>query len=164
MSVTFRAILALACMSVLLGAASCQHDMPAARQNEDDIEKAILKVQSAMQKAAEKLDADALYKYVLDTNKGAIIENGRLFLTRRESLDSTKKGLKGLKGLSYSYSQKHITVISPTSALWVGEGTTIATLEDGREISSPFAESIVFINKGGKWRVLHAHRSAPFQQ
>ena len=163
MSAVFRVIFVSAFLSILFGAASCQNEMPAGRQSDADIEKAILKVQSAMQKAAEKLDADALYKYVLDTDKGAIIENGRLFLTREDALESTKRGLKGLKALSYSYSRKYITVMSPTSALWVGEGTTTATIADGRQITSPFAESIVFVNRGGKWRVLHAHRSAPLR-
>jgi ketosteroid isomerase-like protein len=164
MSVAMRVILALACLSVLLGAASCQHNMPVERQYSNGIEKAILKVHSAMKKAAENLDTDTLYSYVLDTNKGSIIENGRLFLTRKDSLESTKQGLGRLKGLSYSYTQRHITVLSPVAALWVGQGTATATLEDGREFSSPFAESIVFVKKGGKWKVLHAHRSSPFQR
>jgi hypothetical protein len=164
MSAANKVIPVLVCLSVLLVAVSCQHHVQVTQQNDKNIEKAILKVHSAMKKAGEKLDADALYKYVLDTDKGAIIENGRLFLTRKDALNSTKQGLKGLKDLSYAYTRKHITVISPTSALWVGEGAAIATLEDGRRISSPFAESIVFVNKGGKWKVIHAHRSAPFQR
>ncbi len=164
MSTAIKVILTLAFLPLLVGAAGCQHNMQVTQQNDKNIEKTILKVHSAMKKAAENLDANTLYAYVLNTSKGAIIENGRLFLTRRDALNSTKKGLKGLKGLSYAYNQKHITVISPTSALWVGEGAAIATLEDGSRISSPFAESIVFVNKGGQWKVLHAHRSTPFQR
>jgi hypothetical protein len=164
MSAAIKVIFILACLLVLLGVSSCQHEVQVERRYVDDIEKAVLKVHSAMKKAAEKLDADALYKYVLDTDKGAIIENGSLFLTRKDALGSTKQGLKGLKSLSYSYNQRHIRVISPKSALWVAEGAALATLEDGRQISSPFAESIVFVNRGGKWKVLHAHRSAPIQR
>jgi hypothetical protein len=164
MSAAIKAILILAFLPLLVGGASCQHNVQVTQQNDKNIEKAILKVHSAMKKAAENLDADTLYSYVLDTDKGAIIENGRLFLTRKDALESTKQGLKGLKDLSYAYSQKNITIISPMSVLWVGEGITTATLEDGRRISSPFAESIVFVNKGGKWRVLHAHRSTPIQR
>ena len=164
MSAVFRAICSLVCLSVLLELAGCQYDMPATQQNNADIEKAILKVHSAMKKAAERLDTDTLYSYVLDTNKGSIIENGNLFLTRRDSYESTKKGLQKFKGISYSYNQEHITVISPTVALWVGEGTSTVTIKDGRKFSGPFAESIVFVKKDGKWKVLHAHRSAPIQQ
>jgi hypothetical protein len=59
------------------------------------------------------------------------------------------------------YTQKRITVIAPTMALWVGEGTSSATLQDGRQISAPFAESILFVKKEGQWKVFHAHRSVP---
>jgi hypothetical protein len=164
MSVTIRVIFASACLLVLLSMAGCEHNALVERQYGDDIEKAVLKAHSSMQKAAENLDVDTLYSYVLDTNKGSIIENGRLFLTRKDSLESTKQGLGRLKGLSYSYTQRHITVLSPTAVLWVSQGTATATLEDGREFSSPFTESIIFVNRGGKWKVLHAHRSSPFQR
>jgi ketosteroid isomerase-like protein len=163
MSTAFKSVSCLICLSVLLGLAGCQDSMPVTHQNNADIEKAVIEVHSAMKEAAEKLDTDTLYRYVLDTNKGSIIENGNLFLTRRESYESTKKGLQGFKGLSYSYNQEHITVISPTVALWVGEGTSTVTIKDGRKFSGPFAESIVFVKKDGKWKVLHAHRSAPIQ-
>jgi hypothetical protein len=71
------------------------------------------------------------------------------------------QGMQQLKDLSYSYTQKYITVISLTVVLWVGEGTSSATLKDGRQVSVPFAETIVFVLKDGKWKVLHAHRSIP---
>jgi hypothetical protein len=82
--------------------------------------------------------------------------------TRQEALNATKEGLQGLKDISYTYNQKHITLISPTVALWVADGTTSATIiEDGREINVDFAESIIFIQKDGQWKVFHAHRSVP---
>jgi uncharacterized protein (TIGR02246 family) len=125
------------------------------------IEKAILEVHAKMKKAAENRDADALYDFVLDTDKGVIIEDGRLLRTRKEALDSTRQGLQGITDLSYTYNQKHITVISPTVALWVADGTSSVTINDGRKISVPFAETIIFVQRDGQWKVLHAHRSAP---
>jgi hypothetical protein len=94
-------------------------------------------------------------------DKGVIIEDGRIRWTRQEALNATKQGLQGLKDLSYVYAQKRITVISPAMALWVGEGTSSATLQDGGQISVPFAESILFVKKEGQWKVFHAHRSVP---
>jgi hypothetical protein len=115
-----------------------------------------------MMKAAENLDAEALYGYVLDQCKGVIVQDGRIMVTHLEALDATKQGLQRLKDISYTYNQKHITIISPTVALWVADGTTSATiLEDEREINVPFAETIVFVQKDGQWKVLHAHRSVP---
>jgi ketosteroid isomerase-like protein len=125
------------------------------------IERALLDVHAKMEQAAEQRDAEGLFNYVLDTDKGVIIEDGRLRRTRQEALSSTRQGLQGLKSLSYTYTQKYVTAISQTAALWVGEGTTSATLEDGRQVSAPFAETIVFVKKGGQWKVLHGHRSTP---
>jgi ketosteroid isomerase-like protein len=125
------------------------------------IEKAILDVHAEMKKAAENLDVEALYGNVLDEIRGPIIEDGRVSQTREEAFESTKRGLQGLSRLAYEYTQKHVTVLSPTLALWVGHGTASATLRDGREISAPFAETIVFAVKDGRWRVFHAHRSTP---
>jgi ketosteroid isomerase-like protein len=114
-----------------------------------------------MQQAAQQGKVDSLYKYVLDVAKGVIIEDGKLRLTRQEALETTWQGMQGLKDVSYSYTQTYITMISPTVALWVGDGTSSAMLKDGRQISAPFAESIVFVMKDGQWKVLHAHRSIP---
>jgi ketosteroid isomerase-like protein len=94
-------------------------------------------------------------------DKGVIIEDGHIRWTRQEASSSTRQGLQGLKDLSYTYTQKYVTEVSPAVTLWVGEGTSAATLQDGRQISAPFAETIVFVQRDGQWKVLHAHRSVP---
>jgi hypothetical protein len=159
MSNTLRAIILLACVPVVW---TTQHDSKKMSIDQQQaIEQAIVDVQAKMQQAAQQGDVDALYEYVLEMDKGVIIEDGRIRWTRQEALSLTKQGLQGLKDLSYVYAQKRITVISPTMALWVGEGTSSATLQDGRLISAPFAESILFMQKDGHWKVFHAHRSVP---
>ena len=125
------------------------------------IEKAIIDVHAKMQQVAQQGKVDSLYNYVLDIANGVIIEDGKLRRTRQEALEATRQGMQQLKDLSYSYNQKYITMISPTAALWVGEGMSSATLKDGRQISVPFAETIVFVMAAGQWKVLHAHRSIP---
>jgi len=163
MSNVFKAILVLACVSVVWAAQNDKGDTTSEQQR--IIERSIMEVHAAMMKAAENLDAEALYSHVLDMNKGVIVQDGRVLKTREEALSATKQGLQGLKDISYTYNQKHITVISPTVALWVADGTTSATIiEDGREINVPFAETIVFVQKDGRWKVLHAHRSVPNPQ
>lgn len=125
------------------------------------IENAIFDVQAKMKAAAEQHNVDSLFQYVLEMDKGVIIENGRIRWTKQNALETTKKGFEGLKALTYTYTRKYVTVLSLTVALWVGEGSSSATLEDGRQFSVPFAESILFVQKEGQWRVLHAHRSVP---
>jgi hypothetical protein len=127
----------------------------------EDVEAAVRAVHARMLQDAARLDAEALYAHVLDTDTPPIVENGRLELTRAAALQSTVRGLQGIERLEYTYARDHVTVLSPTSALWVASGTAAATLSDGREITAPFAESILFVERDGEWRVLHAHRSVP---
>ena len=159
MSNALRILLLLAYVPLAWTAQNVSKKIPADQQQA--IERTIIDVHGKMKQAAEQRDTEALYKYVLEMDKGVIIEGGRLQRTRQEALNATRQGLQDLKDLAYTYTQKYVTVISPTVALWVGEGTSSATLEDGRQISAPFAETIVFVQQGGQWKVLHAHRSAP---
>lgn len=125
------------------------------------IETAVRAVHVQMRQAAERLDVHALYAHVLDTGTPPIVEDGRVASTWTAALESTTRGLQGLTSLSYAYTRENITVISPTAALWVGEGTASATLEDGRQIEAPFAETMLFVERDGEWKILHAHRSGP---
>jgi len=167
MNRVFKATLILVCVSVVWavqseGLLSKNDKSDTATDQNTTIEKAILKVHSDMMKAGENQDANALFSHVLDQCKGVIVQNGRIMMTRQEALDATRQGLQGLKDISYKYKQKHITVISPTVALWVADGTTSATIiDDGREINVPFAETIIFVLRDGQWKVLHSHRSIP---
>ncbi len=128
---------------------------------QDATETAIRAVHLQMRQAAEKLDAEALYAYVLDSPTPPIIENGRTSSTRADALRNTTSGLQAMTSVSYSYAKEHMTVLSPSTVLWVAEGTVSATLKGGRPVSAPFAETIVFVQRDGQWKVLHAHRSSP---
>jgi hypothetical protein len=154
----FISIIVLSSITVLSIARSNQNAIsPAQKKN---IEGEILKAQVEMKRAAEKLDADTLYKFVLDVNN-VIIENGILKSTWKNAYDTTKQGFQGIKELSYTYNHTNINVISPITAIWTGSGLTNATLTDGRKITIDFAETIVFVLQDGNWKVLHAHRSSP---
>ena len=150
--------LIIAGVSLFLAAMENHSDFSPAQQK--TIQNEILKVQEKMKTAAESLDVDELYKHVLDVND-VIIENGELRNTRKEALGITKQGFQGIRELTYTYKHKNIAVLSPGNALWTGTGTTTVILEDGREITRDFAETLVFILRNGQWKVLHAHRSSP---
>ena len=115
-----------------------------------------------MVKAAENSDPNKLFSHVIDGCKGVIVQDGIITMTRQDALEATKQGLQGLKDISYKYNRKNITVISPTTAVWVADGTTsVTTVDDGRQLNFPFAETIIFTLKDGQWKVFHAHRSVP---
>jgi ketosteroid isomerase-like protein len=114
--------------------------------------------------AAQKGDVDRLYQFVLELDKGPIIENGKLRRSRNEAIEMTRNAFVRIKSVTYTYDQEHITVLSPTTALWVADGQATATLDDGQQVQSPFAETIIFVASEGQWKVLHAHRSQPPRQ
>ena len=119
---------------------------------------------AAMRAAAERMNAEALYAFVLDTTVPPVIESGVLASTRQVALERTTRDFEGLASLSYSYDHESIVMLSATTALWIGDGTATARLEDGRDLSVPFAETVVFVDDAGRWKVLHAHRSVPNPQ
>jgi ketosteroid isomerase-like protein len=127
-------------------------------------EMAIRRSLAEMRTAAERMDAEALYAFVLDTRVPPVIENGELAATRQVALERTTLDFQGLASLAYAYEQESIVLLSATTALWIGSGTARARLEDGRELSVPFAETVVLLEDAGRWKVLHAHRSVPNRQ
>ncbi len=158
MKIVLKVIIILICISVAWAAQDNRTNLEPDQQ--EAIKKAILQAHLEMKAAAESFNADELFKYVLDVNN-VIIENGVLRSSRREALNITRQGLQGIKELSYNYNHKNITVISPNTALWTGAGTATVILDDGRNITNNFAETVVFVLREGQWKVLHAHRSTP---
>ena len=154
-----KAFLVLGLVSVVW--AMQDNTSPVSPEQQKAIEREILKVHVEMVKAAENSDVEELYSHVLDKCKGVIVQDGRIMMTRKESLDTTKQGLEGLKDVSYTFNRKNITLISPTVALWVADGTTSVTTVDEQQFTVDFAETIVFVKKDGQWKIFHAHRSMP---
>jgi ketosteroid isomerase-like protein len=145
-------------IAVLTGFASAGEMGSAEREA---IERAVLEVSAKMERAAEAMDADRLFEFVLENDKGSIIQGGRMLRTRSEALESTRTGLQGLEKVDYVFHQQHVTVVSPTVALVTAEGSSSLQTTDGRTVTLPFAQSVLFVLSDGQWKVLHAHRSFP---
>ena len=128
-----------------------------------EAEKAILARLNEIQTAAQALDADKVFSSVMENNAGVIAQNGKVSLTRSNALESTRQGFEALQSagarVEYHFDQQHVTLLSPTIALAVGEGVTSVTMEDGRNTKTPFAQSVVLVLTNGDWKVFHAHRS-----
>lgn len=155
------ALISIAAFAATVSVPAQHHEPHHLARSSPNIEAEIRAVHAEMRATAEKRDAAALLAFVLDTSTPPIVENGQVAATHAAALERTDRGLRGLTSVSYTYTRDHITVLSPTAALWVAEGTASAGLPDGRQISAPFAESVVFVKRDGAWKVLHAHRSSP---
>jgi hypothetical protein len=124
-------------------------------------EQQIAQAHDRMIAAAEALKLDDLFADVVETNRGALIANGRLFLTRDAVMEQTRRNFLGLTALKYHVRERHVTSLSPTAALLVATGTSEARISDGRTISAEFAHTLVLVLEEGRWRVLHSHQSTP---
>jgi hypothetical protein len=97
----------------------------------------------------------------VDNDKGALVQNGKFYLTRQQALESTRAGFQGVWQIEYRFNQQHVALLSPTVAIATGEGVSTATVDGGREFTTPFAQSVVLVLTNGQWKVFHAHRSFP---
>ena len=152
------AALVAAALVVLAGVLTAR-----ARQADDqrEAEQGVLAASAEMARAGEAMDADRLFAMMLDTDKGSVIQNGVFMATREEALRQVKTGFERVSKVEYRWKRQHVTVLSPGVALLTAEGESLATIADGRVIATPFAQSVVFILRDGKWKALHAHQSSP---
>jgi hypothetical protein len=143
------------CLSVLGSGAQ-----PATDGNKDAVEAAVLAVDGEMTQAGEAVDPDRLFSYVLDTDRGSLIQNGLFMATRQEALDRMKSVMGGVSKLKYSWKRRYVTVLSPEVALLTAEGESTGTTAGGVTFTRPFAQTVVFVLRAGHWRVIHAHQSS----
>lgn len=125
------------------------------------IEAAVLAANAEMVAAANRLDLDAFFEHIIDSNKGLIVQNGVIFATRADAYAAVKRGLNGVAKIDRRFKNPQVTVIASDAALLVADGEVVATLEDGRLMNSRFAVSLVFVHRDGRWKVLHGHYSMP---
>ena len=163
MSTVTRVIIIVVLVSAVLAAQSNTGNVPSLEQQQA-IEKAVLNTYKQMSQAETSLDADKFFSYILDFDKGLIIQDGRLFKTRQEAYYTVKEGFEGISNLNRVNEQTYITVISPDTVLLTARGTSTVTLLDGRVLSGPFAASLVFVQRDSQWKVLQGHYSIPNQR
>lgn len=150
-----------AALAVMLICSGCASQPSAAQPDKIAIETAIKATYAEITRAAESIDAEKIFSYVLENKQGALIQGGKIVLTRQDALDSYKQNSAGIEKVKYLFDQQCVTVISPESAVMVAQGRYEATTTDGRTFDSPFAQTVVFVLKDNQWKVLHSHTSSP---
>jgi hypothetical protein len=143
----------------IIAAAAVSQDQSSGSSASPDVQKAVLARLAEIQRAAQALDPDKIFSFVMENDKGALAQNGELFRTRQEALESTREGFRRLQKVSYRFDGQNIALLSDTVALAVGEGESTATLNDGSSLSTHFVQSVVFVLTKGDWKVFHSHRS-----
>jgi uncharacterized protein (TIGR02246 family) len=125
------------------------------------IEAAVLAVHAEMTRAGEAGDADRLFSYMLETDKGSVVQNGVILATRREALEQVRANLGRISKIQYRWTRELVTVLSPESAVLVAEGESTATTASGDTFTAPFVQTVVFVLRDGAWKAIHAHQSSP---
>lgn len=141
--------------------AAAGYSLGQSRDSRLDARGQILARLDQIQQAAQSLDPEKVFSFVAENDDGAMISNGLLFLTRKDALDSTKAGFQGVQKISYKFDRQNVSMLSPTTALAVGEGSSTVTLDDGRVRTGHFAQTVVLVLTNGEWKVFHSHRSFP---
>ena len=126
-----------------------------------DAVQAVLAANARLTDAANRLDTDAFFALIVDSDETRIIQDGKLFKTREEAMAAVRAGSQGIAKVERRFEDPHVFVLSPDAALLTAEGTTTVTLDDGRSISGRFAVSLVFVLRDGRWLLFHGHYSLP---
>jgi hypothetical protein len=148
-------------LSAALLLAATAGRLPGTRADTKSVEEAVLAVHAEMTRAGEAVDADRLFGYMLDTDKGSIIQNGVILATRQEALERVRGDLRGIRSLQYRWQRQYVTVLTPEAALLVAEGESVVTTTSGSSFAVPFAQTVVFVLRDGGWKAIHAHQSSP---
>ena len=112
-------------------------------------------------KSSESFNAKGLTDCVSDTLKAGFINNGIFLNSFDEVMKNYDEGIRGVKSLKYSISNKRITVLADNAALLTASGNVSLVLEDGRIINGGFAWTFVYSKINGKWKIIHTHMSTP---
>jgi uncharacterized protein (TIGR02246 family) len=149
----------LVLLAILLSAAAAGSSDTRAETR--SVEDAVLAVSAEMTRAGETANADGLFAYMLETDKGSVIQNGVVLATRQEALEQVRSNLRGISRIRYHWKRQYVTVLSPEVALLTAEGESVATTVAGDTFTTPFAQTVVFVLKAGAWKAIHAHQSSP---
>jgi uncharacterized protein (TIGR02246 family) len=137
---------------------------PGSQADPKSIEAAVLAAHDGMTRAGEAADADRLFRYMAETDKGSVIQNGVILLTRQAALDQVRNNLRGVSSVKYDWKRRLVTVLSPEIAVLVAEADATITRASGDSFTAPLAQTIVFVLKDGSWKAIHAHHSSPRAQ
>ena len=125
------------------------------------IVQAVLDANARLTDASNRLDTEAFFAGIVDSDETRIIQDGRLFKTRAEAMAVVRQGSQGIVQLQRTFANSHVTVLGPGTALLTAAGTTRVTLPDGRTLDGPFAVTLVFVLREGRWLLFHGHYSIP---
>jgi hypothetical protein len=120
------------------------------------VESEVLAVHEQMIKAAEALDTEKMFQYILDSEETVIQNNDRIE-NRQQAMQSVSKSFEGVRKLQYHIKQRQVTVLSPTMAEMTVKGKSVMITDDNRVFTTPFSQTLRFVLTDGEWKIQYAH-------
>lgn len=151
----------LFCLAISAVAFLRVHAEETAVRTDADIKREVIATYNAAVVAAESMNVDALAAFLTDNDDGALVINGRIFQSRTQAVDITRKNFSRLRSVKYDVGPRLVKVISHDTALLVTSGSVSVQTEEGQLIAREFAQSVLYVRQNGLWRVLHSHLSNP---
>ncbi len=120
------------------------------------IEGQVLTAHEQMVTAAENLDAETMFETILDSDE-TIIQNNNRVQNRSQALKSIRDSFVGLSSLRYEFTQKQVTVLSPTTAELTVKGTSTAVTRQEQSFTAAFSQNLQFVRTKAGWKLQYAH-------
>jgi ketosteroid isomerase-like protein len=125
------------------------------------IENAVLATHDAVVAAIEAREFGRLATLLISTDRGALVADGRITLRNDDMIETLRREFAPLSSVHHTFTRRHISLLSPTTALIVTEGTIAARADDGATVARPFAQTLVFMKVDDTWKLAHLHSSTP---
>ena len=74
------------------------------------VEKAVLEVSAQMTRAGQDRDADRLFRFIAENDRGSIIQNGNVMITRDQALAQVKANIGQIAKVEYRWKRQWVTV------------------------------------------------------
>lgn len=125
------------------------------------IENSVLAAHDAFLAAIEALEFEKLAAMTVRTNRGALVADGRTTLSNDEMVARIERDFATLDTVHHAFDRRLVSLLSPTTALIVAEGTVTARGTDGGSFTRPITQTLIFMRVDETWKVVHLHASTP---
>ncbi|HRU07626.1 MAG TPA: nuclear transport factor 2 family protein [Candidatus Brocadiia bacterium] len=160
MSNRMRLMAALALIVVTVG--GCRYaGWPVTEERKAEVAWIVDRLMDANYAASQKLDADAVFRNLVQGEEALFVDQGRVLTPSEEILKETRIAYAGLRSMKIKITERHIAVLSATSAVVTDIGVATIVEKAGKTLETPFALSAAFSLRDGKWVMTQLHQSRP---
>ena len=112
--------------------------------------------------AWEAVDFERALTFIVDDPETAWVYEGQVIYTRAGIEEAFRPGAALAQSQEFNWTNSRTVVLAPDVAFTIREGSFVVTDTLGNvSPETPFAETTVWVKRGGEWKVLQGHGSTP---